>query len=316
MYNMEKNNQPLILGIVVIGAVLIIALALIFTRSDSETEAPAEGTISENEENEAGEDENGEDGQQPDPQPDPVPLPDPQPRPDPTPPPQPIPEPQPDPTPDPQPQPGVLPPNWHSLTSQEKNELNPFDCDHETQWVSAEDGSCIDKQVIPQANLVGTELLLELGFERCDSSAYSLETYLMEISERHDITITEVREQTDVAGLPVVLSHECFYSGNAQSDTIEVLVIEENVVSQVYDFAGTHNYYNLLFDLPLPLPLGYDYQAERISHAGYRYVGDDAEVDCFSPTPTLSSPSLLLLRQLFDDRGYDDYEQHPGGCHY
>ena len=39
---MEKNNQPLILGIVVIAAVLIIALALIFTRSDSETEAPDE----------------------------------------------------------------------------------------------------------------------------------------------------------------------------------------------------------------------------------------------------------------------------------
>ena len=126
---MEKNNQPLILGIVVIGAVLIIALALIFTRSDSGTEAPAENTTSENGKNATNE--NGEsDGDQTTPQPDPQPTPQPAPDPDPL----------PDPQPDPQPQPGVLPSNWNSLTDREKTNLNPFDCNHETQWVSAEDG--------------------------------------------------------------------------------------------------------------------------------------------------------------------------------
>ena len=131
---MEKNNQPLILGIVVIGAVLIISLALIFTRSDSETEVPAESTVSENEDN--GAEENGEsDGGKITPQPNP----DPQPTPDP------VPVPDPQPQPDPDPQPGILPPNWDSLTDRQKADLNPFNCDHETQWVSAEDGTCIDK---------------------------------------------------------------------------------------------------------------------------------------------------------------------------
>ncbi len=127
---MEKNNQPLILGIVVIGAVLIIALALIFTRSsdDTATETADENNISENQENENTE-ENGEDNQQH--PPDPVP--------------QPTPQPTPAPTPVPNPQPDVLS-VWDSLSVQEKTDLNPFDCDHETQWVSAEDGSCINKQ--------------------------------------------------------------------------------------------------------------------------------------------------------------------------
>ena len=40
---MEKNNQPLILGIVVIGAVLIIALVLIFTRNSDETATETTG---------------------------------------------------------------------------------------------------------------------------------------------------------------------------------------------------------------------------------------------------------------------------------
>ena len=129
---MKKNNQPLILGIVVIGAVLIIVLALIFTRGDSDTEAPAENTTSENGENATNE--NG--GEQTTPQPDPQPTPQPAPDPDP------LPGPQPD------PQPGVLPPNWNSLTDREKTNLNPFDCDHATQWVSAEDGSCISRTTL------------------------------------------------------------------------------------------------------------------------------------------------------------------------
>ena len=130
---MEKNNQPLIFGIVVIGAVLIIALALIFTRGGDETttETTGETNTTDNQED-TSTGENGEDGQQPQPTPDPIPTP------------QPIPEPQPQPQPTPEPSDG-LPSNWQSLTSQQKTELNPFACDHETQWVSAEDGSCIER---------------------------------------------------------------------------------------------------------------------------------------------------------------------------
>ena len=125
---MEKNNQPLILGIVVIGAVLIIALALIFTRSDeTATETASETNATENQEDtSAGE--NSEDNQQP--------------RPDPETAPQPAPEPQPQPTPE---LTNGLPANWDSLTTQQKTSLNPFGCDHATRWVSAEDGSCINK---------------------------------------------------------------------------------------------------------------------------------------------------------------------------
>ena len=132
---MEKNNQPLIFGIVAIGAVLIIALALIFTRNSDETttEAILTDDTSENQENTSTE-ENGEDDQQsetPDSTPDPQPTPDPEPQPES------IPEPS-----------NGLPSNWQSLTSQQKTDLNPFNCDHATQWVSAEDGSCIDRPVV------------------------------------------------------------------------------------------------------------------------------------------------------------------------
>ena len=32
---------------------------------------------------------------------------------------------------------------WMWYNNQHEKQLNPFDCDHATQWVSAEDGSCI-----------------------------------------------------------------------------------------------------------------------------------------------------------------------------
>ena len=230
---MEKNNQPLILGIVVIGAVLIIALALIFTRGSDETttETAGESNTAENREDTDAE-ENGEAGQeetdgegaefevvaanfvpgdgqiiasldilnrneeslsircsytvgykestagawagdnetytlqpgqnefsdsilsQPtggpsgltgadlvdefenlnisvdcersdDWQPAPTPGPD------------------------------VLPSNWNSLTPQQKTDLNPFGCDHDTQWVSSENGTCIDKPARSPLRYVG-----------------------------------------------------------------------------------------------------------------------------------------------------------------
>ena len=67
---MEKNNRPLIIGAMVVGVALIIALAFMFIRDDSATEAPAEeNAVSENEASETGE--NGNDGQQPTPDPEP-----------------------------------------------------------------------------------------------------------------------------------------------------------------------------------------------------------------------------------------------------
>ena len=81
----------------------------------------------------------------------------PTPVPTPTPTPQPAPTPTPTPTPVPNPQPGVLPSNWDSLTRQEKTDLNPYGCDHETQWVSAEDGTCIDKPAAPRTDITGSQ---------------------------------------------------------------------------------------------------------------------------------------------------------------
>ena len=157
---MEKNNQPLILGIVVIGAVLIIALALIFTRSGDETatEPASENNVSENAENGNGGD-NGGDNQQP------VPTPAPQPTP------QPIPTPNPTPVPTPAPQPGILPSDWDNLTDREKTDLNPFNCDHKTQWVSAEDGTCINKPPTdPQAACDVLQLTLDPQTGLCTQS--------------------------------------------------------------------------------------------------------------------------------------------------
>ena len=46
---------------------------------------------------------------------------------------------------------GTLPANWNSLSVQEKTDLNPFDCDYDTQWVSAEDGTCIARPALVAA---------------------------------------------------------------------------------------------------------------------------------------------------------------------
>ena len=122
----------------VIGAVLVIALALIFTRSDNDTttETANENTITETEQ-----------------QPEPVPTPDPQPTPTPT--PSPTPDPQPQPTRNPNPNhnlrrnpnhnPAFCRTTGTALTDAQKNSLNPFDCDHETEWVRADNGQCVVK---------------------------------------------------------------------------------------------------------------------------------------------------------------------------
>ena len=137
----NKDNKPTFNPTIAFVAVLafIIAIVLVFTfrsNSDNETTAPE--------------------------QPDPVnqveqPITsDPQPDSDPEPPAQPDPEPEElvDPTPPTPPVEGELPVDWDQLTPAEKTDRNPFDCDIQTQWISAEDGTCIDK-----SSAVGPTLL-------------------------------------------------------------------------------------------------------------------------------------------------------------
>ena len=148
--SMEKNNQPLIIAAMIVGATLIIALAFIFTRNNDET-TPT--TTTENGTSEGGE--NGNNGQQPTPTPTPAPGPTPTPTPGPT----------PTPTPD------VLPANWDSLTAAEKTNLNPFGCDIAIQIVRADNGQCLHKPNVVSADdgytimdlEVYTEDLPELG---------------------------------------------------------------------------------------------------------------------------------------------------------
>ena len=112
---MEKNSRLLVVAIAVVVITLIVALALVFTRSENETETPPETDVAENEESVM--DDNGDEEQLPILQP----------------------------GSDPEPQADALPADWNSLTAQQKTDLNPFNCNHETQWVSAEDGTCIEK---------------------------------------------------------------------------------------------------------------------------------------------------------------------------
>ena len=151
---MEKNNQPLIITAIIGGIVLIIALAFIFTRNSDETTT----TTDANNTTENGT--NGDSSQPPAPTPAPTPTPTPQPAPTPT----------PNPTPAPDPQPSVLPANWDSLTSQGKTDLNPFDCDHETQWVSAENGSCIEKATRIREDDIKLDARLEILREEDDDN--------------------------------------------------------------------------------------------------------------------------------------------------
>ena len=123
---MEKNTQPLIIVAMVIGTILIVALALILTRNgDDTTTETANTNDTTNTQKDTSTEENGEDDQ-------------PQPTPDP------IPEPGPEPS-------NGLPSNWQSLTSQQKTDLNPFDCDLATQIIRGSDGSCQNKPpIVPQ----------------------------------------------------------------------------------------------------------------------------------------------------------------------
>ncbi len=134
MANMEtNNNQPLIIVAVIVGAVLIIALALIFTRSDnSDTETANENNIAESAENDDNEEGNGEGSPEPETPEQPQ-----------------NPENPEEPEQPEEPRSDVLPNNWASLTSQEKTDLNPFDCDTETQVIWETDGTCHDKAVSP-----------------------------------------------------------------------------------------------------------------------------------------------------------------------
>ena len=149
MVNMEKNNPSIILGAMVIGVVLIIVLALIFTRGgdDTATETAGENNTVENQENESDE-EAGMDSQQPETPEAEQPV---------------IPE-QPE-----NPETGILPPNWNQLTGDEKIALNPLDCDLITQSIWADDGSCHDKEVVTTRPLLYQTVLNESLFNSCEN---------------------------------------------------------------------------------------------------------------------------------------------------
>ena len=175
---MEKNNQPLIITAIIVGAALIIALALIFTRNgdDVTTETADENNVTQNGESN-GETENGEDpdcdsqeaannpecltgtecadvlkadgscvkqitcdGQTYDLESDDSWLDENGVR-------RTVCEPA-------RPQTGILPDNWEQLTPREKTNLNPFDCDIEAQYVRADNGQCQDKPTEPEAEYV------------------------------------------------------------------------------------------------------------------------------------------------------------------
>ena len=156
MVDMEKNNQPLIIAAMIVGAVLLIALAFIFTRGgdDTATETASENNTAENQENESGE-EGGGDGQQPATPEQPV-----------------MPE-QPESPETPEqpesPETGTLPPNWNQLTNDEKITLNPLDCDPITQIIWADDGSCHNKEVMTTEPLLDYTILHESLFNPCEN---------------------------------------------------------------------------------------------------------------------------------------------------
>ena len=171
---MNKNNQPIILGAMVIGAVLIIVLVLIFTRGgdDTATETASENNTAENQESENAEEGSG-DSQQPETPEQPV-IPE---QPDnPAAPEQPdnpaAPE-QPDNPAAPEqpdnPETDILPSNWNQLTDGEKIALNPLDCDLITQTIWANDGSCHDKEVVITEPLLDYTVLNESLFNSCEN---------------------------------------------------------------------------------------------------------------------------------------------------
>lgn len=64
---------------------------------------------------------------------------------------------------------GRLPDDWDQLTPQQKTDRNPFGCDVETQWISAEDGSCLDKSPQPPARIDSFPFRLgDVSYISCD----------------------------------------------------------------------------------------------------------------------------------------------------
>ena len=174
---MEKNSQLLTIVGVIVGAALIISLALIFIRDGNESEEVAEVTVSEN-------GQRIEENQQPTPQPDPDPQTDPSS----------IPNPRPDPESD------TLPSHWNSLTSREKTDLNPFDCDLETHYIRADNGQCSLKRIeSPNAINLGAIQKNEQLFVVYDGGPQSTET---RIGQRYNLWL-------DITGIRVDSAEDC-----------------------------------------------------------------------------------------------------------
>ena len=54
-----------------------------------------------------------------------------------------------------------LPANWSDLTASQKTDLNPFNCDHGTQYLRADNGQCFQKPAYPKVSAV--DLLRRYG---------------------------------------------------------------------------------------------------------------------------------------------------------
>ena len=172
---MTKDNQSLIITTMVIGAVLIIALAFLFTRNDDDTaaEISTENNVLENEENET---EVRESEQQPvTPEQPPTPE-------------QPV-------TPE-NPEISILAAIWSTLTNSQKTALNPYDCPADNNgivYLSAETGECLEAPA-PQPNRLGQPFTIAL-----ESGQLQLKAVLTLECKSVKESITEWSESSDTA---------------------------------------------------------------------------------------------------------------------
>ncbi len=170
---MTKDNQSLIITALIIGTVLIIALAFLFTRNDDDTavESSTENNVLENEENEA---EVSESEQQPA-TPEQLPMPE-----------QPA-------TPE-NPEISILPAIWNTLTNTQKTALNPYNCPADNNgiiYLSAETGECLEAPA-PEPNRFGQPFTIAL-----DDDQLQLKAVLTFECKSLGASITEWSESSD-----------------------------------------------------------------------------------------------------------------------
>ena len=212
--------------------------------------------------------------------------------------------------------PDILPHSYNNLTA---HDLNPFDCDLETQWIATSwDHVCIDRSIDSRDDLMGVDLLLEMDFSCVSSTDFETESFIIasRLIAEYGIPMEEVITHQNASELPEIMSHTCFDMHSLGDDELlKVIVVEEDVIDQWYTFSQLHGYLNLLSSdskvIPLGLPpYGYDESSERIVYNGYKYVIVNRNTDCSSEF----SPFMQVLVDRFNTHGYNNYEQLKYGC--